>query len=169
MSLAATFISSAYTFRLLIRDAGQVAEKDVVAVQAQLGGDVVVRRLAHRAGLRMIRRPPGSRGAGVRHDRGPLAAAIRRIEDVRDHALIDPARRRTVGSPVVRIPDLDHAVLVGADADLDDSPLGRQPAVFNSTSRSSINLTGRPISLANLRRHDAPGVRLRTCCRIRRR
>ena len=55
-----------------------------------------------------------------------------RIEDVRNHALRDAAGRRTAGAPVVRVPDGDDAVLVGADAWHCRKPEGAMPAVFSS-------------------------------------
>ena len=73
--------------RLLV--GAEVFHEDVVAVGSHLGGQVVIRGLRHRAGLRMIRRTPGPVWGTVVLDIRLNPAKVLGCEDVGNHAVAD--------------------------------------------------------------------------------
>ncbi len=101
--------------RAFLGHVGQVAHEDVVAVQLELGGDVVDGRLRERAALRVVRRPPGALRRGVGFHVRDATPVVGRHDHVGHHVLRQRRAAETAGRPMVRIPDRDQPLAVGAD------------------------------------------------------
>src|SRR5436309_8921666 len=107
----------------------------------------------------MVRRSPGTVDAIIGLDVDGVAAEVLRSEHVRNHGLADPSGRGAAGSPVLGIPDSDHAVLVGSQANLDVST-GAGAGDFQLLIAVEHELNRAARFFADLRRRDRPIIGL---------
>src|SRR5581483_9573261 len=142
---------------LFVGDGIEVFQENLVAIETQPGGHVVVGGLRHGAGLGVIRSAPCPAWSAVGADATSAAAPIGRHEHVGDELFIHAAAAIAAGSPLRRVPDFDDAVFIGADLDLDEA--GRAAAGdLQLQIAIKHELDGPTRLLGDLRTDDAPFV-----------